>query len=263
MSFPQLLLEGRTVLVAGAGPGLGRALALRSALAGADVVLAARSADRLNALAEEVTDLGRRALVVPTDLADDASIARLADTAVREMGRLDAVVYNANMQPPHESLVDGDMDAARSTADVNVWGALNLTRRLTPALRETKGSVVMVNSMVLYNRRPRFGAYRMMKAALLACARGLSVDLGPMGIRVNTVAPGYIWADKVQAHFERLAASRGMTPEEVYAEVAAETDLRRLPEPEAIADAVVFLFSDMARAITGQSINVDCGQTHH
>jgi len=256
------VLAGKTVLVAGVGPGLGRALAIRSAVAGADVVLASRSTNRLEEVAGEVESLGRRALVVPTDLADPASVAALVDTAVAELGRLDAVVHNAYRQPSRQQLLDSGLDVVREELESPLM-ALELVRRCAPTLAAAQGAVVIVNSMILRNRLPQFGAYRMTKASLLALARGLSIELGPLGVRVNSVAPGYIWGDAVQASFTKLASARGTTPEAIHDEIAAQTDLRRLPRPEEIADAAVFLVSDLARAITGQCLDVTSGATHH
>lgn len=256
------VLAGKVVLVAGVGPGLGRALALRSAAAGADLVLASRSAERLEELAGEVRDAGRRALVVPTDLADPASVAALVDATLAGLGRLDAVVHNAYRTPSREQLLDSELDTVRDELESPLM-ALELVRRCAPALAESSGAVVIVNSMILRNRLPGFGAYRMTKASLLALARGLSIELGPQGVRVNSVAPGYIWADAVQASFEKAARARGTTVAAIHDEIATETDLRRLPRPEEIADAAVFLASDLARAITGQCLDVTSGATHH
>jgi len=257
------LLEGRVVLVAGVGPDLGRALALRSAEAGADVVLAARTESRLRAVAAEVEGLGRKALAVPTDLTDEASVTELVDRALGTYERVDALLNSAFYHPPKEALLSADLNSLRDTYEINVVAAVRLVQLLAPALIEARGAVVLTNSMVIRNRLPGFGAYRMNKAALLAAARGLSVELGPQGVRVNSIAPGYIWADKVQSYFAWIAKRRGISPQEVYDEVAREVDLRRLPEPDEIADAAVFLASDLARAITGQCLDVTCGETHH
>jgi NAD(P)-dependent dehydrogenase (short-subunit alcohol dehydrogenase family) len=257
------LLAGRVVLVSGVGPGLGRSLAVRSALAGADVVLAARTESTLRAVADEVAGLGRKALVVPTDVADVASLTELADQALAAYGRVDALLSSAFVHPPQEELLGTDLDAMHGWYDVNVLAGVRLVQKLAPALIASRGAVVMVNSMVIRNRLPLFGAYRMTKASLLAAARSLSVELGPKGVRVNTVAPGYIWADRVQGYFQRIAKSRGVSAQQVYDEAVATVDLRRLPEPDEIADAAVFLASDMATAITGQCLDVNCGETHH
>ncbi|NKQ57246.1 SDR family oxidoreductase [Amycolatopsis sp. K13G38] len=257
-----MLLRDKVVVVSGIGPGLGRALAVRSAHAGADVVLAARTESRLTAVAKEIAELGRRAVVVPTDINDDAAAQRLVESTLDAFGRVDAVVNNAFAMPPMTDLVDVDLDAVRAAFETNVLAALRLSRLFVPSLEKTRGSVVMINSAVLRHSRRLFGPYKMAKSSLLALAQSLATEIGPRGIRVNSVAPGYIWADNLKFYFAYLAKERGVTPEEVYAETAATIDLRKLPEPDEIADAAVFLASDMARAITGQCLDVNGGEYH-
>ena len=258
-----MLLRDKVVVVAGIGPGLGRSIALASAREGADVVLAARTASRLDDIAKEVTALGRRGLAVPTDLADAAAAQRLAGAARDAFGRVDALVYNALAMPPIKELGVVDLGALSTSFDANVLAALRLTRLFVPALAETKGSVVMINSMVVRFSQPAMGPYKLAKAALLAMAQSLATELGPQGIRVNSVAPGHIWGDSLKWYFGYLAKKRVVTAEQVYAETAAAIDLGRLPEPDEIADAVVFLASGLARAITGQCLDVNCGEYHH
>jgi NAD(P)-dependent dehydrogenase (short-subunit alcohol dehydrogenase family) len=151
----------------------------------------------------------------------------------------------------------------RAGFETNVIGALRMTRLFTPALAAGQGSVVMINSAVLRHSRLTFGPYKMAKAALLALAESLATELGPQGIRVNSVAPGYIWAGSLKWYFGQLAKQRGVRISQIYEETAATIDLRRLPEPDEVADAVVFLASAMARAITGQCLDVNCGEYHH
>jgi NAD(P)-dependent dehydrogenase (short-subunit alcohol dehydrogenase family) len=258
-----MLLQDKVVVVAGIGPGLGRAIAIRSAGHGADVVLAARTGSRLEEVAKEVTALGRRALAVPTDIADPAAAGRLRDAALAEFGRADALVHNALAMPPIKNLSTVDLDAISAAFDVNVLGALRLTRLFTPALAASAGSVTMINSMVVRFSQPTMGPYKATKAALLAVAQSLATELGPQGVRVNSVAPGHIWGDSLKWYFSYLAKKREVDPRQIYEETAQNTDLRRLPEPDEIADAVVFLASPMARAITGQCLDVNCGEYHH
>jgi NAD(P)-dependent dehydrogenase (short-subunit alcohol dehydrogenase family) len=258
-----MMLENKVVVVAGVGPGLGRSIALASAREGADVVLAARTAARLDDVAKEVTALGRRGLAVPTDLSDAESVDRLAATALDAFGRVDALVYNALAMPPIKALGEVSLEALNVSFDANVVAALRLTRLFVPALAETKGSVVMINSMVVRFSQLTMGPYKLTKAALLAMAQSLATELGPQGIRVNSVAPGHIWGDSLKWYFGYLAKKRGVTVEEIYAETAAPIDLGRLPEPDEIADAAVFLASGLARAITGQCLDVNCGEYHH
>jgi NAD(P)-dependent dehydrogenase (short-subunit alcohol dehydrogenase family) len=258
-----MLLQDRVVVVSGVGPGLGRSIAVRSAEEGADLVLAARTESRLDEVAKEVTGLGRRALAVPTDISDPAAAERLRDAALEAFGRADALVHNALAMPPIKDLGAVDLDAMRAAFDTNVVGALRLTRLFTPALIESSGSVTVINSMVVRFSQRTMGPYKATKAALLAVAQSLASELGPQGVRVNSVAPGHIWGDSLQWYFGYLARKRGVDPQEIYDETAANIDLRRLPVPDEIADTVVFLSSPMARAITGQCIDVNCGEYHH
>ena len=258
-----MLLRDKVVVVAGIGPGLGRSIALASAREGADVVLAARTAARLDDVAKEVTALGRRGLTVPTDLTDAEATERLAEAARDAFGRVDALVYNALAMPPIKELREVSLDAVSASFDANVVAALRLTRLFVPALAETNGSVVMINSMVVRFSQRTMGPYKLAKAALLAAAQSLATELGPQGIRVNSVAPGHIWGDSLKWYFGYLAKKRGVPVEQVYNETAAPLDLGRLPEPDEIADAVVFLASPLARAITGQCLDVNCGEYHH
>jgi NAD(P)-dependent dehydrogenase (short-subunit alcohol dehydrogenase family) len=257
-----MLLADRVVVVSGVGPGLGQAIAVRCALAGADLVLVARTESRLADVAKEVEAAGRRAVVVPADITADAAADRIRQVAVNEFGRVDVLVHNAFAMPPMRDLTTVDVAAVRESFETNVYAALRLTQVLTPALVESGGCVVMVNSAVLRHSRRTFGAYKMAKAGLLALAQSLAGELGPKGVRVNSVAPSYIWADTLKLYFSYLAGKRGVPAQQIYDETAATTDLRRLPEPDEIADAVVFLASDMARAITGQCLDVNAGEFH-
>ncbi|BBH67465.1 short-chain dehydrogenase [Actinoplanes sp. OR16] len=256
------MLTGKVVLVAGVGPGLGQEIAVRAARAGADVVLAARTGSFLAEVAGKVTAAGRRALAVPTDLGDAAATERLVAAALEEFGTVDALVHNAFAMPPMRSVNKVDLADVADSFELNVLAALRVIRSLTPALIASRGSIVVVNSAVLRHSRKPFGPYKMVKAALLAATQNLASELGPSGVRVNSVAPGWIWADTLRSWFGYLAAQRGVPAQEIYDETAATTDLRRLPEPAEVADAILFLASDLARGITGQCLDVNCGEFH-
>ncbi|QDQ97046.1 SDR family oxidoreductase [Tomitella fengzijianii] len=257
------LLDGNVVVVSGVGPGLGQAIALRCAGQGADLVLAARTKDRLDEVAEQVRALGRRALVVPTDITDADSAAALCDAAMAEFGRVDTLVNNAFKIPSRKPFSQTDFAHIHEAIELTVFGALRLTQLFTDALAESAGAVVNINSMVLRHSQERYGSYKLAKTALLSMSQSLATELGPQGIRVNSVAPGFIWGPTLQGYFAHQADKYGTTVEEIYAHTAANSDLRRLPEPDQISDAVVFLASPMAAAITGQCIDVNCGEYHH
>ena len=257
------LLKDQVVVVSGVGPGLGSAIALRCAANGANLVLAARTQSRLDEVAAQAEALGARALTVATDLTDEASAENLRDAALSEFGRVDTLVNNAFTIPSMKPLSGTSFQTMRDDLELTVFGALRMTQLLTPALAESKGSVVNINSMVLRHSQERYGSYKMAKSALLAMSQSLATELGPKGIRVNSVAPGWIWGDTLKSYFAHQAGKYGTTVEQIYEHTASGTDLKRLPEPDQIADAVVFLASPMAIAITGQCLDVNCGEYHH
>jgi NAD(P)-dependent dehydrogenase (short-subunit alcohol dehydrogenase family) len=258
------LLAGRVAIVSGIGPGLGREVARAFAREGAQLELAARRAASLDDLARELCDGGGRALAVPTDITQPQDCQRLVARARAEWGGIDVLVNNAFDMGAMKPLADADAEDLLRPLRVNLVGSLQLTREVVPAMRERgRGAIVMVNSMVVRDVLPHMGPYAASKAALLAAAQGLARELGPDGIRVNSVMPGYIWGPNLQAYFAHQATQRGVDPQQVYDETAGQTALRRLPTPEEIADAIVFLASDLARAITGQSLDVNSGQILH
>jgi NAD(P)-dependent dehydrogenase (short-subunit alcohol dehydrogenase family) len=256
------LLDGKIAIVSGIGPGMGRDISLALAAEGADVVLAARTVDRLEAVAKEVRDLGRRALCVPTDITDDAQCAALVDAAIAEYGKLHILANNAFSQPPFETVEATSMDTFREFFDINYFGHVALTKAAIPHLKTAGGaSIVFINSMSAWRTRPNFAIYTSAKLALVGFAKVLAVELGEHKIRVNSVHPGYIWGDSVKWFFENQAEQRGMTFDEVYEETASQTPLHHLPGSDEISQAVVFLAADkMSSSITGVSIDVNAGQ---
>lgn len=259
-----MLLTDRTCIVSGIGPGLGRSVALACAREGADVVLAARSADALEACAAEVRALGRRALTVPTDLAREGDGAALAAAAIEEFGRIDVLVNNAFLSNPTALFEEASLDDWRRMFDVNVFGALALTQAVVPHMKaQGRGSIVFVNSMSVRIIEPKMGGYAASKGALMTAAQTLARELGAYGIRVNSVVPGYIWSEKMAGYFRWLAQQQGTTYEAVHADITGRTALHHIPDSDEIADAVLFFASDLSRAISGQALDVNGGHHFH
>jgi NAD(P)-dependent dehydrogenase (short-subunit alcohol dehydrogenase family) len=259
-----MLLAGRVGIVSGVGPGVGRAVALAFAREGADVVLAARTAAALESVAAEVRATGRRAVAVPADVVRPEDCRRLAETAQRELGRIDVLVNNAFRSAPYDAVADAKMDDWRAIFDVNVFGSVQLSQAVVPYMKaQGGGAIVMVSSMSMRIVEPRFGGYAASKGALLLAAQTMAKELGADGIRVNSVVPGYIWGPALQRWFASLARQQATTAEAVYQEIAGRTALGRLPDSDAIADAIVFLASDLSRAITGQALDVNGGHFFH
>ena len=254
------MLDGKVVVISGVGPALGTTLARRCAEAGADLVLAARTAERLDEVARQATALGRRAVAVTTDITDDAAVDNLVTQSIEAYGRVDVLINNAFRVPSMKPLADTSFDHIRDAIELTVLGALRMIQGFTSALAQTKGSVVNVNSMVIRHSQPKYGAYKMAKAALLAMSQSLATELGDKGIRVNSVAPGYIWGDTLKSYFNHQAGKYGTTVEQIYAATAAQSDLKRLPTEDEVASAILFMASDLSSGITGATLDVNCGE---
>jgi NAD(P)-dependent dehydrogenase (short-subunit alcohol dehydrogenase family) len=258
------LLTGRVAIVSGIGPGMGRDISIALAREGADLVLAARGADKLASVATEVRALGRRAVEVPTDIARDEDCRRLVDTAIRELGRVDVLVNNAFKGGVEPLFADIDLAEWRKVFEVNVFGSLQLTQAVIPHMRrQGGGSIVFINSMSMRVIEPRFASYASSKGALMIAAQSLARELGPDKIRVNSVVPGYIWGAALEGYFKSLAKQQGITPDAVYEQIASRTALRHIPTSEEIADAVLFFASDLSRVVTGQALDVNGGHHFH
>lgn len=256
------LLQDKVIVLSGVGPGLGRALGMEAAAMGADLVLVSRTERRLEKMAAAVRETGRRALVVPTDITDEAARERLVATTLAEYGRVDGILHNAFGIPPMDPLTTVSLDSLRAAQETNVFAPLRLTAAFADALAASQGSVVMINSAVIHSSQPEFSGYKLSKGTLAHLASSLATELGPRGIRVNSIAPSYIYEDVNKAYFDWLASEAGTTHEEIYRQKAAPTDLKRLATAEEVARAALFLVSDLASAITGTMLNVDCGEFH-
>lgn len=256
------LLAGRTAIVTGVGPGLGRDIALALAAEGANVVLAARNADRLAEIAKEITDAGGTALAVPTDITDTEQCAALAAAAVDEFGALHTLVNSAFKQPPFEHMADASEASIRDGFEINFFAHMWMVQAAVPHLREASpSSIVFINTMSTRRIRENFGVYTAAKMALLGAAKVMAVELGEDRIRVNSVHPGYIWGPSVKWYLNHQAEQRGVPFEEIYEEVAGDTAIHHLPGSDEIAQSVVFFASEkMSSSITGESIDVNAGQ---
>jgi NAD(P)-dependent dehydrogenase (short-subunit alcohol dehydrogenase family) len=259
---PAQVLAGKVIVISGIGPGLGLSLAVEAAKMGADLVIASRTASRLDEVAAIVEGLGRKAVSVVTDVTDEESRVNLRDKAVEAFGRIDCVINNAFAIPPMDPITTIDPKKLARVNETNVFAPLRLSALFADALSASKGSIIMLNSCVSFSSQPEYAGYKLSKGTLEHLASSLATELGPRGIRVNSVAPSYIYEDVNRGYFDFLGAVESKTHEEVYAEKAAPTDLKRLASSEEVARATLFLASDLASAVTGQMLTVDCGEFH-
>ena len=256
-----MILEGQVCVVSGVGPGLGRQVALAAARQGADVVLAARRREVLEAVAAEVEEIGRKALVVPTDVTEATQCENLAAASLAEFGRVDALVNNVYKEDVFLPFQQVDLAEWRRLCEVNLFGNLQVTKAFVGHMQEAGGgSVVFVNSMV--TRKPAMfqGGYAVSKGGLLVAARVLASELGEHQIRVNSVLPGWMWGPAVEMYVKFMSDQRKCSEQEVIDEITAPMPLGRIATDEEVAGAVIFLASPMASGITGQMLDVNSGE---
>ncbi|HET9071532.1 MAG TPA: SDR family NAD(P)-dependent oxidoreductase [Acidimicrobiales bacterium] len=240
-------LAGRTALVTGGSRGIGAGIARALDAAGARVAIAGR---HRGALDDVAAALSRDPVVLEADLADADAATALADRAVDALGSLDILVNNAGIgrRLPTEQLDAATIDALHA---VNVRAPLLLIARLVPVMKAAGGgAIVNLSSVSGVVGTPNRAAYAATKGALDAATRSLAVELGPHGIRVNSVAPGVV---------DTQMWARNKAVPGVVEGVEAQTALRRWSQPADVADVVVFLASDAARFVTGETIAADGG----
>jgi NAD(P)-dependent dehydrogenase (short-subunit alcohol dehydrogenase family) len=259
---PVPLLQGKVVVISGIGPGLGRSLAFEAAKMGADLVIASRTEERLLELQADLAAYAVKVVPVVTDVRNEESRANLRDRTLEAFGRVDCIINNAFAIPPMDPITQIDPAKLAKVNETNVFGPLRLAALFADALSESKGSIIMLNSCVSFSSQPEYAGYKLSKGALEHLASSLATELGPRGIRVNSVAPSYIYEDVNRGYFDFLAAVEDKTHEQVYADKAGPTDLQRLASSEEVARATLFLASDLASAVTGQMLTVDCGEFH-
>ena len=243
-------LSGRVALVTGGSRGIGRAVAQLLARAGARVAVnyvadegAARS------LVEEVRASGGEAIALAGDISEAGAARGLVESAVAAWGRLDILVNNAGIWE-EDRAGRGDLDVWDRTLAINLRGAFLVTDAAVPHLEKTEGSIVFVSSTAGQRGEAGHSAYAATKGGLVSYTKSLAAELGPRGIRVNCVAPGWVETDLTR---DTLAASARR------AEIEAAIPLGRVAQPADIAGPVLFLVSDLARHVQGEVLNVNGG----
>jgi NAD(P)-dependent dehydrogenase (short-subunit alcohol dehydrogenase family) len=256
-------LQGKTVVISGVGPGLGRETALIAAREGGNVVLGARTEATLESVAKDVEQAGGKAAYARTDASNPADGEALIGLALSTFGRLDGLIHIAALDAVFGGLVAaGDFSEWRQVFDLNLYGTLSLTRSALPALKESGGSVVFVSSQTQHHPPPQVlqMAYASSKAALTGAMRHLSQEVGPDGIRVNEIAPGWMWGPNVEGYVNMMADQRGVEASVVLAEMTSSFPLRRMATDAEVGEALVFFASPRSAGITGQTLLINAGE---
>jgi NAD(P)-dependent dehydrogenase (short-subunit alcohol dehydrogenase family) len=256
-----MLLRDKVVVVSGVGPGMGIEIARAAVREGADVVLGARSEAFLEKAAAELSPSGRRIRWLPADITVPEQCAGLAAHAEREMGRVDALVNNAYRATANLTFEESRPADWRIQLEINFIGTLQMTQAFLPVLRRAGGgAIAMISSIGARRPRARMIDYAGAKSALQSATRTLALELGPDRIRVNTLAMGWMRGPAVDEAFRRAGAELGVDPEVVLDEARKRTALGEVPDDADCANAVVFMISDHARAVTGALLDVNGGE---
>jgi NAD(P)-dependent dehydrogenase (short-subunit alcohol dehydrogenase family) len=257
-----MLVEGKVAVVTGIGPGMGREIALLLAREGASVAIGARNAERLKRVAAEIEALGRPALFEPTDLTSRTSCQQLVQLALERFGRVDVLVQNGHDPGDGKLVEDSDPEVWRHNLECNFFGALHLVQACIPSMkRQRDGRIILVNSGGAFQPPPGLASYSAGKAAMASLVRSLAIELGRHGIRANGVHLGMVEGENIEGWIREQARARGRSPEELRREFATQRyPMQHIPTPEECAGAVLFLASDLSRAITGQALMVNGGE---
>ena len=254
--FDLFKLDGQVAVVTGGGRGIGEGIALGLAEAGADIVLAARRADEIEAVAEKVRGLGRRALAIPTDVMEIAQVQHLAETAFKEMGALTCWVSNAGGADDRVPRTFLEMPERQWDFQMNlnlkaVWTGAQAAGRIMKD--NGGGTIINISSQAANRASPHNGPYAVAKSGVNNLTQTLAVEMAPLGIRVNSVSPGPI-PTEVFLEFLNLT-------EEDIPELGKKlgVPLGRVGTPEDIAPAVVYLASEASSWMTGQDIKINGG----
>ncbi len=247
----KVTLEGKVAIVTGASRGIGESIARTFAAYGARVVLAARKIDGVQAVAASIGD-GAHAVAAHTGR--EAECVALVAAAIERFGQVDVLVNNAATNPYFGPLLDTDGGAWAKTFEVNLQGYFWMAREVARHLqgRGAPGSVINISSVAGLEAAPMQGVYGMTKAAVISMTRTLAFELASSKIRVNAIAPGLV---------ETRLSSAIVQNDSILAEVLRKTPMGRYAQPEEIAGGALFLASDAASYMTGQTLVIDGGMT--
>ncbi len=255
--------EGKVAVVTGGGYGLGKTIALALAQEGADVVVASRTESALKEAAAEIEAMGRKSLVVVTDLAEKAQIPAMVEKTMEKFGKIDILVNNSGVEGPIMDVSGMDIEGWEHLLAVNLTGAMLCSRYVLEKSMIPRKSGIIINISSGQGRRgfPTRSAYSSSKFALIGLTQSLSSEAGKYGIRVNCIAPGAVEGERIERVIAATAKNLGISREQYLANAGSRSALGRIVKPEEVADLAVYLASDKSSGITGQTINVDAGAT--
>jgi 3-hydroxybutyrate dehydrogenase len=247
------------VLVTGGGRGIGRAIALAFAEPGSTIAIASRTRSELEDTGAAIEKRGAKALLLPVDVTDEASVAEAFKTMRYAGGELDVLVNNAGVgggKPIDET----DTESWRRILDTNVWGTFLVTRQAVPLLTDG-GRIVNISSVLGRFGVPGYTAYCASKHAVIGFTRALALELAGRHITVNAICPGWVDTEMAQQGMASGAAAMNITVDQFKEQAMSRVPIGRMIQPDEVATLVKFLASPATSAITGQTYNICGGQT--
>jgi len=256
------ILQGRVIYVTGPAKGMGRDITCSLARAGADLILLGRDLDAIAPVADEARAMGVRVVSCYCDVTDEASVVQAMQTGRQALGgRADGLVcVHGTTGAGTKKLWQQTVEDYRTVFDSNVLGVmLTMREALKDFISQKRGSIVAIGGSFGFKGAAGQSLYAATKWALRGMVHSAALEAGPYAVRLNTVCPGGVDGERLTRQLGEIAAQEGRDIHDIYASMAEKTALRRMSQGQDIANAVVFLLSDLARNITGQDLVVDGG----
>jgi len=254
-------MKQKVVIVTGGGKGLGKAISLAFAAEGATVVIAARDLAPAEQTVKEIESGGGKADALVTDVRYEDQVKHMVSHTLDRFGRIDILVNNSALGGPTVNVIDMDLKDWNDVMATNLTGPMLCAREvLKPMIAARKGSIVTISSEGGRSGFPMRSPYAVSKRGVIALTETLAIEVGEYGIRVNCISPGRIRGERVENVARDKAKALGLTYEVVIGTMTADCSLGRFVEPAEVAAATVFLASDEASAITGETLVVNCGK---
>jgi NAD(P)-dependent dehydrogenase (short-subunit alcohol dehydrogenase family) len=253
-------LQGKVAIVTGGGYGIGREIALAYARAGASILIAARTLKPLEETRAEIEKASGRCITMQADVSKESDCTKIVERTLAGFGRVDVMVNNAGIAGPTKRITEMALAEWQEVLDINITGAWLASRAAISAmLKQGSGNILMISSGAGRRGYPLRAPYAASKWAMIGLTQTLAGELGTSGIRVNCICPGAIAGDRIERVIRARADAMGAPYEQVKANFTSMAAMNRMATEQEVAKVAVFLASEAASAVTGQTINVDAG----
>jgi len=251
---------GKTVIVTGGGYGIGKQIALSFGRLGANVVVAARSTDKLGVVVEQLCGMHTEPMALTVDIGIENDVREMTAAVVDKYGGIDVLVNNAAISGPTALIPDIDTEDWRAAIDINLSDTFYCCKYVSQVMQRAKsGNIITISSVGGRTAYPMRAPYAVTRWGVIGLSHTLAAELGPLGIRVNAVVPGPIEGERSNRVFATRAAAENKDIEDVKQFFTGDIPIGRMPTEQEVAQCVIYLASDFSSGIHGQTIQVDGG----